>query len=164
MFENPRRSRQARNVTTNVPKILDLKSSSLQIFSENWRWVPPAAVLSFFFFSSGILVISILMCGITVSSSPAVYGFSSFWLTVFGDRRSFKVLRYHLFALPCLIQVNTMCNTNQCMITQSMKLEGHAMTRLFDRSTDQGLLTFCRNVWGWFLMHMLEVNKHARWK
>ena len=25
---------------TNVPKILDLKSSSEQRFSENWRWVP----------------------------------------------------------------------------------------------------------------------------
>ena len=25
---------------TNVPKILDLKLSSEQIFSENWRWVP----------------------------------------------------------------------------------------------------------------------------
>ena len=34
MLENPRRSRQARNFTTNVPKILDLKSSSQQIFSE----------------------------------------------------------------------------------------------------------------------------------
>jgi len=32
-FENPRRGRQARNLTTNVPKILDLKSSSEQIFS-----------------------------------------------------------------------------------------------------------------------------------
>ena len=32
MFENPRRSRQARNFTTNVPKILDLKSSSEQMF------------------------------------------------------------------------------------------------------------------------------------
>ena len=39
-FENPRRGRQARNLTTNVPKILDLKSSSEQIFSKNWRWVP----------------------------------------------------------------------------------------------------------------------------
>ena len=39
MFENPR-SRQARNFTTNVPKILDVKSSSEQIFSENCRWVP----------------------------------------------------------------------------------------------------------------------------
>ena len=33
MFENPRRGRQARNCTTNVPKILVLKSSSEQIFS-----------------------------------------------------------------------------------------------------------------------------------
>ena len=32
MFENPRGGRQARNFTTNVPKILDLKSSSEQIF------------------------------------------------------------------------------------------------------------------------------------
>ena len=42
MFENPRRGRQERNFTTNVPKILDLnlKSSSKQIFSKNWRWVP----------------------------------------------------------------------------------------------------------------------------
>ena len=31
MFENPRRGRQARNFVTNVPKILDLKSSSEQI-------------------------------------------------------------------------------------------------------------------------------------
>ena len=40
MFENPRRVRQARNFTKNVPKIVDLKSSSEQIFSENCRWVP----------------------------------------------------------------------------------------------------------------------------
>ena len=32
MFENPRRGRQARNFTTNVSKILGLKSSSEQIF------------------------------------------------------------------------------------------------------------------------------------
>ena len=40
MFENLRRGRQARNFTTNVPKIVDVKSSSEQIFSENCRWVP----------------------------------------------------------------------------------------------------------------------------
>ena len=40
MFENPRRGRQARNFTTNVPKILDIKSSTEQIFSKNCRWVP----------------------------------------------------------------------------------------------------------------------------
>ena len=38
-FENPRRGMQARNLTTNVPKILDLKSSFKQIFSKNCRWV-----------------------------------------------------------------------------------------------------------------------------
>ena len=32
MFKNPRRGRQAINFTTNVPKILDLKSPSEQIF------------------------------------------------------------------------------------------------------------------------------------
>ena len=40
MFENPRRGRQATNFATNVRKILDLKSSSEQIFSEDWRWLP----------------------------------------------------------------------------------------------------------------------------
>ena len=40
MFENPRRGRQARNFSTNVPRILDLKSSSEQVYSENCRWVP----------------------------------------------------------------------------------------------------------------------------
>ena len=32
MFENPKRGKQARNFITNVSKILDLKSSSEQIF------------------------------------------------------------------------------------------------------------------------------------
>ena len=36
MFENLRRGSEARNFTT----ILDLKSSSEQIYSKNWRWVP----------------------------------------------------------------------------------------------------------------------------
>ena len=40
MFENPRRGRQVRNFGKNVPKILDLKLSSEQIFSQNCRWVP----------------------------------------------------------------------------------------------------------------------------
>ena len=35
LLENPRRGKQARNFTINVPKILDLKSSSEGIFSEN---------------------------------------------------------------------------------------------------------------------------------
>ena len=43
MFENPRRGRQARNFTTNVPKILDLKSSSEQIFSRKLSLGAPAS-------------------------------------------------------------------------------------------------------------------------
>ena len=39
-FENPRRGRQARNLSENDPKILDLQSSSEQIIFENCRWVP----------------------------------------------------------------------------------------------------------------------------
>ena len=39
-FENPRRGMQARNLATNVPKSLDLKSSSEQIFFKNCRRVP----------------------------------------------------------------------------------------------------------------------------
>jgi len=35
MFQNPRIGRQARNFTTNAPKILDLNFSSEEIFSEN---------------------------------------------------------------------------------------------------------------------------------
>ena len=40
MFKNPRRGRQATNFKTNVAKILDLKLSTEQIFSENCLWVP----------------------------------------------------------------------------------------------------------------------------
>ena len=51
------------------------------------------------FFSCSILVILIFTCSIAVSSSSAVCGFSSFWLTVFSEIRLFMVLRYRLFAL-----------------------------------------------------------------
>ena len=41
MFENHRRGRQARNFTTNAQKILDLKSSSEQIFSRKLQLGAP---------------------------------------------------------------------------------------------------------------------------
>ena len=46
MFENPRRGRQARNFTTNVPKILVLKSSSEQIFSRKLPLGAPDGLVS----------------------------------------------------------------------------------------------------------------------
>ena len=78
------------------------------------------AVLSFF--SSGISVILILICGIAVSSSPAVCGFSSFSFTVFGKIRSFTVLQYHSISLSCLIQVNTTCSTNHSKLNRLIKV------------------------------------------
>ena len=48
MFENTRRSRQARNFTENDPKILDLKSSSEQIiFRKLSLGAPEAWLLAF---------------------------------------------------------------------------------------------------------------------
>ena len=46
MFENPRRGRQARNFTTNAPKILDLKSSSEQIFSRKLPLGAPDVIVN----------------------------------------------------------------------------------------------------------------------
>ena len=56
MFENPRRGRQARNFTRNAPKILDLKSSSEQIFS---RKLPLGAPVSnkYYLVSAIILIL-----------------------------------------------------------------------------------------------------------
>ena len=44
MFKNPRRGRQARNFTTNAAKILDLKSSSEQIFSRKLSLGAPETI------------------------------------------------------------------------------------------------------------------------
>ena len=43
MFENPRRGRQARNFTTNVSKIVDVKSSFEQIFFRKWSLGAPGS-------------------------------------------------------------------------------------------------------------------------
>ena len=59
MFENPRRDRQTRNLTTNVSKILDLKSSSEQTFSQNCRWVPLITVCGFVA-SSRVLIFAVI--------------------------------------------------------------------------------------------------------
>ena len=47
MFENSRRGRQARNVTTNARTILDLKSPSEQIFSRKFRLGAPELITCF---------------------------------------------------------------------------------------------------------------------
>ena len=59
------------------------KSRLTASYMEGDMGVYSIAVLGFF--SCGISVILILTCGIAVSSSLAVCGISSFWLTVFGE-------------------------------------------------------------------------------
>ena len=69
-----------------VYRKVDIKLRYLYISShvhEGDMGVYGIAVLGFF--SCGISVILISTCGIAVSSSLAVCGISSFWLTVFGE-------------------------------------------------------------------------------
>ena len=58
------------------------------------------------FFFRAVFRYMILLCDVAVSSRLAVCGFSCFWLTVFGKRRSFSALWYCSFALSFLMQVN----------------------------------------------------------
>ena len=77
MFENPRRGRQARNFTTNVPKILDLKSSSEQIFSRKLSLGAPVAfqgikTFNMFPINFPFVVLSYrekkkIICGVTIA-------------------------------------------------------------------------------------------------
>ena len=83
------------------------------------------SIVVFCFFSSGISLILISICGIAVSSSPAVCGFSSFWLTVFGKRRSEKIL--HGISVPfiCALLSNRdqyNCSTNHSKLNRSIKV------------------------------------------
>ena len=70
MFENPRRGRQARNFTTNAPKILDLKSSSEQIFSRKLTLGAPVLVkvlLELFITFNFFLILMCVVCRTFVS-------------------------------------------------------------------------------------------------
>ena len=83
------------------------------------------SIVVFCFFSSGISLILISICGIAVSSSPAVCGFSSFWLTVFGKRRSEKIL--HGISVPfiCALLSNIdqyNCSTNHSKLNRLIKV------------------------------------------
>ena len=61
MFEKPRRGRRARNFTTNVPKIVDLKSSAEQIFSKTLSLGAPDTYLSNPFFLQSARAISFIL-------------------------------------------------------------------------------------------------------
>ena len=83
MFENPRRGRQARNFTTNAPKILDRKSSSEQIFS---RKLPVGAPEATFEMTSGFKTFTVLY---TVYRSSNASPLPETFLTLFFFRDNF---------------------------------------------------------------------------
>ena len=60
MSENPRRGRQTRNFTTNVPKTLDLKSSSEQIFFQKLSLGAPGLESLYYTFGPQISCIVLL--------------------------------------------------------------------------------------------------------
>ena len=99
MFENPRRGRQARNFTKNFPKILDLKSSSEQIFSEKCRWVP-LSILQF------CLHFALLLCSFNLSSVINFVAISAFLCGCFKAMSPVAILLKQGFAFaifkPCL--------------------------------------------------------------
>ena len=68
MFENPRRGRQARNFTTNAPKILDLKSSSEQIFSRKLPLGAPE-ILIFIYYKFYFIIFIIIQYTVYVVGS-----------------------------------------------------------------------------------------------
>ena len=87
MFENPRRSRQARNFTTNVSKILDLKSSSEQIFFRKLSLGAPEKFTLLYIISSRQLCCIFLAdipCG--TKFLPVMHFHSAFLNETFGGR------------------------------------------------------------------------------
>ena len=108
MFENLRRGRQSRNFTINAPKILDLKSSSEQIFSENWRWVPLIVCLVFqsVLVSHGLVYIFALELKGKPFVSSRIYPISQCLIswTLVGIISFAKLLRVFTIGLKCLLE------------------------------------------------------------
>ena len=74
-FENPRRGRQARNLSENDPKILDLKSSSEQIIFRKLSLGAPERCMGFFStctFSLSVCDSSMLSLQQKVTVNPVV--------------------------------------------------------------------------------------------
>ena len=113
-FENLRRGRQARNLTTNVPKILDLKSSSEQIFSKNWRWVPLYCVKkkkNIVFFGPPVETCNFESLNVYNFSSKSLKGSKKWFFKTVSEsiNQSFNDLK---FCSPCSVP----CAHNICII------------------------------------------------
>ena len=133
MFGNPRRGRQARNFTTNVPKILDLKSS----------WVPKSL--------HGVIIwpIFILLLG----KKWSCFFCSLRWLTEELQLSSplyFQGFVYYFSAPPPLPTSTDCCNLNaqflfECVLSK-MKFEGWIFLSAL---LNAWRVQFCRFLWRW---------------
>ena len=111
MFENPRGGRQARNFTTTVPKILDFKWSSEQIFSENCRWVPPEYLIESYLIFRSWPLNRLPRCH---SHDLADIGN--------GGRKSVRSLLWHCLNLRLLFQMEFMRNEYKIFLLESIVL------------------------------------------
>ena len=135
MFENPRRGRQARNFTTNVPKILDLKSSSEQIFSENCRWCP-CILCNMTFLSSGRCIILIFVlrlelnlesyCRLRYVQNYCLWTREGLWL-----HRLEILVKNRVTSLHTLTVKVELCNLTR-MPTWDYSVESHYASPFFD--------------------------------
>ena len=116
MFENPRRGRQARNFTTNVPKILDLKSSSEQIFSKNCRWVR----LLFIFNGRGILHYFNISKIFPVSVSKIQYNFHQNLKKQTNKQTNQKLMSENLWSI--FLSVSTIYSSPVILILKDCEL------------------------------------------
>ena len=107
MFENPRRGRQARNFTTNVPKILDLKSSSEQIFFRKLSLGAPDTCIS------PHEIFSCLASGFSEWTSWSACSRTCRYLGVDGTRKRTRFCR-----IPELGCVGREIETKECNIRQ----------------------------------------------
>ena len=121
-------------------------------------------------FSFGDFDFNVPYCGII---SPAVRGFSSLWLSVFGKRRSFTQGISVSFICALLSNAGQYWNTLDLTINAWLNNFWQIYEEIGRTSNDRAFQSFCRSIrgltfyrgdcWGWFLVHTcLRKNKHAR--
>ena len=111
-------------------------------------------------FSFGDFDFNVPYCGII---SPAVRGFSSLWLSVFGKRRSFTQGISVSFICALLSNAGQYWNTLDLTINAWLNNFCQIYEEIGRTSNDRAFQSFCRSIrgltfyrgdcWGWFLVH-----------
>ena len=121
-----------RNFTTNVPKILYLKSSSEQIFSENCRWVPLLNQTDFYrsksfsynFFVKSAAVVMSAKYDAMIGQYKAYIQFIQFihrWSTLLSNYNRFWWRKLGFFFLLCFWATKALTLNVSCENYDSVK-------------------------------------------